>query len=388
MRPAQCGPLWRRGARPRWWPENEPWPPAGPGVVWQHARRRFLLRALAGLATVVAMAAGSSAALLWAAARLVGTAPPRGWAGLGAASLALACVLAGVVLGGLGIRRAVTRVGDLIVALGRIAGGDYGVRVREAGPPELRTLGRAFNTMAARLERQDAGRRALLTDISHELRTPLAVLQGNLEGMLDGVYPRDPAHLSLVLEETQVLGRLIEDLRTLTLSESFELTLARAPTSLVAVARDAVASFEPQAAAAGVTLRLIGGDAEPPLADVDPERIRQVLNNLLANALRHTPRGGAVSVRCAPDGTDRVAVSVHDTGRGIAAADLPHVFERFYKGPDSRGAGLGLAIAKSLVEAHGGAIAAESPPDGGTIVRFTLPAAPGGDDRLNARERP
>ncbi len=376
MRQAHCGPPWRRGARPPWWPENEPWPPAGPGAVWQHVRRRFLLRALVGLAAVVAASAGLSAALLWVAARLVGTGPPPGWIGLGGALLALVCVLAGAVLGGLGIRRAVMRVGDLIVALGRIADGDYAARVREAGPPELRTLGRAFNTMAARLERQDAGRRALLTDISHELRTPLAVLQGNLEGMLDGVYPRDPAHLSLVLEETQVLGRLIEDLRTLTLSESFELALARAPTNLVAVARDAVASFEAQAAAGGVTLRL-AGDAEAPLADVDPERIRQVLNNLLANALRHTPRGGAVSVRCAADGANRVTVAVHDTGRGIAAADLPHVFERFYKGPDSRGAGLGLAIAKSLVEAHGGAIAAESPPDGGTIVRFTLPAVPG-----------
>lgn len=370
--PPRWGP--RRG-RPPWWPEDEPWPPAGPAEVWHHVKRRFLLRALAGLSAVVVAVAGLSALLLWAFAHVFGTTPPSGWTGFGAAIIALAAVLCGTVLAGVTVRLMATRVGDLIVALGRVADGDYGTRVREPGPPEARMLARAFNTMAERLERQDAKRRALLTDISHELRTPLAVLQGNLEGMLDGVYARDAEHLSLVLEETQVLARLIEDLRTLTLSESLELALARTPTDLVAVARDAVASFETQAAEAGVFLRLEAA-SDLPLAEVDPERIRQVINNLLSNALRYTLAGGTVLTRCAGGAPGRLVVSVEDTGAGIPAGDLPHVFDRFYKSPDSRGTGLGLAIAKSLVEAHGGEIIAESVVGRGTTMRVTLPLRP------------
>jgi signal transduction histidine kinase len=263
----------------------------------------------------------------------------------------------------------------LLAALGRVADGDYAARVRERGPQATRTLVRAFNAMAERLGRQEEHRRSLLTDISHELRTPLAVLQGTLEGMLDGVYPRDEAHLSVVLEEARVLTRLTEDLRTLALAESLALGLATTPADLADLARDAIASFRAQAEAAGVTLLLA---AEPglPSADVDPERIRQVLNNLLSNAVRYTPQGGTVRVRCAAGEEGRLVLSVEDTGAGIPAEELPHIFDRFHKSKDSRGTGLGLAIARSLVRAHGGEIAAHSVLGEGTTIRVVLPARP------------
>ena len=338
-------------------------------------RRHFLRRAVLFFASVVILTVGLSTLLLWAAARVLGILQgPAGLTGVGQVVLAvvLGLVLTGVVFAGRAFRRMAAPVGDLMAALGRVADGDYSARVRERGPREARTLTRAFNVMADRLERQEEQRRSLLMDISHELRTPLAVLLGNLEGMLDGVYPRDEAHLSLVLEETQVLARLIEDLRTLALAESLALRLAKAPTDLAEIARDTLASFQAQAEAAGVAVIL---EAAPdlPRADVDPERIRQVLTNLLSNALRYTPRGGTVRVRCCVEDPGRIVLSIEDSGTGIPANELPHVFDRFYKSQDSRGTGLGLAIAKSLVEAHGGEISAHSVLGKGTTIRVTLP---------------
>jgi signal transduction histidine kinase len=338
-------------------------------------RRHFLRRALLFLTTVVILTVGLSALLLWGAASLLGVLKvPAGWAALGLTVLAvmLTFVLVGTALVAGTFRRMAAPVEDLMAALGRVADGDYSTRARERGPQEVRTLTRAFNTMAEHLQRLEEQRRSLLMDISHELRTPLAVLQGNLEGMLDGVYSRDDAHLSLILEETKILARLIEDLRTFALAEGLGLRLAKTPTDLAGIAADAIASFQTQAEAAGVMLRL---DADPslPLADIDPARILQVLNNLVSNALRYTPAGGTVRVRCVAGDPGQVVLSVEDTGAGIPAEELPHVFDRFYKSKDSRGTGLGLAIAKSLVVAHGGEISAQSIPGQGTTLRFTLP---------------
>jgi signal transduction histidine kinase len=338
-------------------------------------RLHFLRRAALFLAGVVILTVGASALALCAATSLLGLLKvPSGWAGLGQTVLTviLTLVLAATVFAGRAFRRMARPVGDLMAALGRVADGDYATRVSEHGPQEARTLTRAFNAMAERLQRQEEQRKGLLMDISHELRTPLAVLQGNLEGMLDGVYPRDDTHLVAVLEETQLLARLIEDLHTMTQAESLELKLARTPTDLAEVAGDVIASFRAQAEAAGVALRLLA-ELDLPRADVDPERIRQVLNNLLSNALRYTPRGGTVRVRCRVDGSGQIVLSIEDTGRGIPPEQLPHVFDRFYKSKDSRGTGLGLAIAKSLITAHGGKIAVQSVPGEGTTIRVTLP---------------
>ena len=379
---APCGPphwkSWR--GRPPWWPESEPWPPAGPPGVqaWQRMRRHFLRRAVVFFAAVLTLTIALSALVLWGMAGLLGMPRiPPGWERLGQAAVAaiLVVVLGGALLAGRAFRRMAVPVGDVMAALGRVADGDTSTRVKERGPQEMRTLTRAFNAMAERLQRQEDQRRGLLTDISHELRTPLSVLQGNLEGMLDGVYPRDDAHLSLILEETQVLARLTEDLRTLTLAETLGLELAKTATDLPAIAREAIASFQAQADAAGVTLQLQAGPGLPP-AEVDPERVRQVLSNLLANAMRYTPAGGAVRVRCSRGDAEDIVLSVEDTGAGIPAEELPQIFDRFYKSKDSRGTGLGLAIAKSLVRAHGGEISAHSVPGEGTTIRFTLPLRP------------
>jgi signal transduction histidine kinase len=232
-----------------------------------------------------------------------------------------------------------------------------------------------FDTMISRLEADETQRRTLLADISHELRTPLTVVQGNLEAILDDVYPPDAAHLGLILDETRVLGRLIDDLRTLALSEAGTLALHPEPTDPDVLVGEVVRSFEPAAAAAGVELTAqIAGDL--PILEIDPVRIREVLGNLVANALRHTPSGGRVTVAGGVEGR-WVRLEVRDTGRGIDPALLPHVFDRFVKGDDSRGSGLGLAIARQLVAAHGGEIAAQSTPGQGTTIRVGLPLTGG-----------
>ena len=270
-----------------------------------------------------------------------------------------------------GFRRFAAPLGDLIDAAENVEAGNYSVRVRARGPRELRSLASAFNSMSGRLESSERERRRLLADVTHELRTPLTIMQGNLEALLDGVYPADPAHLEPILDETRVLSRLVDDLRTLSLAEAGALTLHREPTDIGQLLTDSVASFRVQADSAGVELATVVDEVLPQL-EIDPVRMREVLSNLLSNALRYTPRGGTVRVGASlSDGT--VRISVRDSGPGIAAEALPHIFDRFYKSDESRGAGLGLAIAKSLVVAHGGEIDATSAPGQGTEMRFWLP---------------
>jgi signal transduction histidine kinase len=239
----------------------------------------------------------------------------------------------------------------------------------------VRALVRAFNAMVERLQLNETQRRNLLADVTHELRTPLTIIQGNLEGLLDGVYPRDDAHLAPILEDTHILARLIDDLRTLSLAESGALHLHREPTDLSVLAGETAASFRTQAEAAGVEFNVnIAEDI--PLLEIDPMRIREVLANLIANALHYTPASGTVQVTGQLEADDqRVTISVSDTGSGIPPEALPHIFDRFYKSGNSRGTGLGLAIARNLVNAHGGEISAQSDgvPGHGTTIRFTLP---------------
>jgi signal transduction histidine kinase len=285
-----------------------------------------------------------------------------------------AAAVAGLFLAALlfaAVRRVGIPLGDIVEAAGRIAEGDYSARVREHGPPSLRMVGGAFNSMAARLGLQDRQRRHLMADIAHELRTPLSVIQGRLEGLLDGVYPRDDARLNEVLEETRILARLVEDLRTLANAESGMLALQREPTDAAILIQDVVSSLSPEADRRRVSLR-VDVPSDLPLLSIDPLRIREVLANLLSNALPHTPAGGGVSIT-ARVVDQRLVVTVADTGSGIATEDLPRIFDRFYKGVQSRGSGLGLTIARNLVTAHGGEISAESRPGQGTTITFTLP---------------
>jgi two-component system OmpR family sensor kinase/two-component system sensor histidine kinase BaeS len=269
----------------------------------------------------------------------------------------------------LAVRRVGSTLNAIVDASSRVADGDYSTRIAEHGPPPVRTVASAFNTMATRLQALDTQRRELMADVAHELRTPLTVIQGRLEGLLDGVYPRDDARLAQVLEETRLMARLVEDLRTLAHAENGALGLRKEPTDMAMLIRDAVASVAPAADSRQFTVDL---PEDLPALDLDPLRIRQVLVNLLSNALHHTPAAGAVTVT-ARVSSGEIAVSVADAGPGMPAEEVVRVFDRFYKGAASAGSGLGLAIARNLVLAHGGAIRAESRAGAGTTVTFTLP---------------
>ena len=230
--------------------------------------------------------------------------------------------------------------------------------------------------MTDRLAADERSRQALLADVSHELRTPLAVIRGSLEAIVDGVHPADEAHLGAIVEETRVMERLVEDLRTIAQAEGGTLTLHPEPTDLADLAGEVVASFMSQAQRAHVTLVADVPDEVPPLT-VDPVRIREVVANLVSNALRHTPAGGRVTVRVSA-APEHVELAVVDTGPGIDPAILPHVFDRFVKTPGSGGSGLGLAIARDLTVAHGGTIEAASPSGAGTTFTVRLPLTGGG----------
>jgi two-component system sensor histidine kinase BaeS len=381
----------RAGGRPPWWPEDEPFPPeggwrggppwAGGGSRWGGAgsrgggpRRRFPRRVGLLVALFLGfafLATGALFRLLWGGGGFGPGSAGRGWNGPPFGLLVLG-LLGVAFLAGRAVRRMAAPIGDVMDAADRVAGGDYSTRVRVRGPGEVGRLAHSFNQMTERLQANETQRRALLADVAHELRTPLSVIRGNVEGMLDGVYPPDEAHLGPLLEETAVMARLLDDLQTLSTAEAGVLRLHRERVDPAALAEDAVATFRARAGRAGVALTCQASGPVPEV-DVDPLRIGEVLANLLTTAIRHTPAGGSVRVVVEPD-PGGVAVTVYDTGPGIDPRDLTQVFDRFVKSADSGGAGLGLAIARSLVEAHGGRISAESAPGQGTTMRFVLPA--------------
>jgi signal transduction histidine kinase len=334
---------------------------------------------------VMMLSACGAVALAWLAATTLGIVAPSGQRAAAVVFVGGMTVMGLAVLGLVSLmRRVAMPLGGVMDAADRVAAGHYDVRVAEQGPRSIRALARAFNTMTERLGNHDRLRRDLMADVAHELRTPLTVMQGKLEGLLDGVYPRDEAQLQQLLEETHVLSRLVEDLRTLARSESGALKLQKEPIDLGGLARDVAASFGGQAATRHVTIEVSVPD-ELPLIEIDPVRIREVIANLLSNALRHTPSGGSVIVRVAapPHGSEtriphpesRIVVEVRDTGSGMTPEAIARAFDRFYKGPGSHVSGLGLTIARSLVAAHGGEIHASSEPGGGTTIAFTLPGA-------------
>jgi two-component system sensor histidine kinase BaeS len=335
-------------------------------------RRRFARRIGLALAFFFLLVLGASTLAVTLLTGAFGVERERGLVAA-AAILGLALLAIGVAVVVRTVRRMAEPVGEVMDAAERVAAGEYEARVRERGPREMRRLARSFNEMVARLGASERQRRDLLADVTHELGTPLSVIQGDLEAMVDQVYPADPQHLEPVLEESRVMARLLEDLRTLSTAEAGALRLHVEAVTAERLVEEATTAFRGRADAAEVRLETRIAEGVPPL-EVDPARIGQVLGNLLANAVEHTPPGGSIVVTAERYSGDRVAFEVRDSGPGIPSDQLPRVFDRFQKSPRSRGAGLGLAIARSLVEAHGGTIEADSPPGGGTTMRFELPA--------------
>jgi signal transduction histidine kinase len=288
------------------------------------------------------------------------------WAGLVAGAVAL-------ILGLLLARQLTAPLRALTQAAHRLARGDL-PQVEVRSQDEIGELDQAFNQMAQSLARQETLRRNLMADIAHELRTPLTVIRGDLEALLDGVFDLTPEALASVQEETLLLARLVDDLRALAQAEAGQLQLERQPTNLADLLSGVIASFDLQAESQGQTLTLNLSPHLPPV-DADPQRVRQVVANLISNALHHAPNSGTVTVS-AIERSGKVEVSVADDGPGIATEDLPHIFDRFWRGHRSRagGTGLGLAIARELVRAHGGNIWLESKPGAGATFRFTLPS--------------
>ena len=273
-------------------------------------------------------------------------------------------------------RRLGTPFADIMSATDAIAQGDLSVRLREKTPGEFGNLARRFNNMVAELERAEQQRRNLTADIAHELRTPLHIIQGNLEGMLDGVYEPTPENITNSLDETRLLARLVDDLQTLSLAEAGQLPLHPARFLLADLLTDSAAGFESRAAAQNVELHM--NTPDPTLEiNADYDRLLQVLANLLTNALHHTPKTGKITLN-GETIDEGLRITVADTGGGIPPEDLPYIFDRFWRGDKSRArtegsSGLGLAITKQLVLAHGGTITAESEVGKGTTFIIELP---------------
>ncbi|MEW6400921.1 MAG: ATP-binding protein [Chloroflexota bacterium] len=292
---------------------------------------------------------------------------------IGVISLILAIFL--VVAATLLMRRFVNPLADVIYAARSVADGNLGTRVAVNGPQDLRALNESFNEMASALERDDRQRRALLTDIAHELRTPLSVIRGRLEGIVDGIYSADGGQVSLALEQTYLLERLVDDLRLLTLAETRQLHFEKKPVDLAQLAEHTIELFAAEASEKDISLSLEKGSGNF-VAGLDSQRTEQVIGNMVGNALRYIPEGSRVWLTLA-ETSDGVQLSVNDNGPGVASEDLPNLFDRFWRKDKSRarasgGTGLGLAIAKQLVEAQGGTIEARNRPEGGlqVVVEF------------------
>ena len=289
----------------------------------------------------------------------------------------LTAVGGGILLIGLLSRRILAPVQSLTAAAQRLGSGDLTQRVSGSAPGEIGQLARTFNNMAANLQMAEEQRRSLVADVAHELRTPLSNIQGYLEAVRDRLLEPDEATLNIIYQQVLHVVQLVEDLRLLALAEAGALRLHREPGSMSDLLRHAVEAFRPRAETKGVGLSL-RVSPELPEVELDQTRIAQVVANLLDNALFHTPSGGTVTVS-ATSSDSRVTVSVADTGTGIPPQDLDQLFERFYRVDPSRtratgGTGLGLTIARQLVEAHGGSIGVESAPGQGSRFFFDLPS--------------
>ncbi len=292
--------------------------------------------------------------------------------------IALLAVALGILLSVVLTRTITSPLQSLVRAARTLSQRDFHHRVSEKGPEEVAAVARAFNEMAAALEAAEKRQRQLIADIAHELRTPLSVLQANLRAMLDGVYPLEPKEIAALYDEARLINRLVEDLHILALADIGQLPLNKETVDVAELIRQTTATFALAAESRGVRV-----DTEiepvPLLVDVDPDRLAQVVRNLLSNALRHTPKGGRITV-CARRQDGHVRLEVRDTGPGIPPEHVSHVFDRFWRGDPSRardtgGSGLGLSIARSLVNAMGGRIGVESQVGKGSTFWIEFPVS-------------
>jgi two-component system OmpR family sensor kinase len=283
-----------------------------------------------------------------------------------------------ILLGALFTRYIVAPLDRVAVAAREVARGNLSQRVDISGSGELAELGRSFNSMSQSLEASEQSRRRLIADIAHELRTPLTVIEGTVDSIIDGVFEPDTEHLGSIKEQSVLLTRLIGDLRDLSSAESGHLELKPTATNMADLVRRKLATAKVKARDKRINFKLKVTGKVPEIS-VDPVRMEQVINNLLTNAIRHTPSGGDISISISVE-QRQLLISVSDNGEGIAVEHLPHIFERFYRVGSSRarsqgGTGLGLAIVKQMVEAHGGHVWAKSEPGGGSTFHIALPLA-------------
>jgi len=292
-------------------------------------------------------------------------------AGIVSSILAFFLVVVAILL----IRRYINPLADVIYAARAVADGKFDTRISSEGPQDLRSLSDSFNEMASSLERNDRERRDMFADIAHELRTPLTIIRGRLEGIVDGIYAADSGQVSLALEQTYLLERLVDDLRLLTLAETRQLHFEKKSVDLAQLAQHAMDMFAAQAREKNISLALEKGNDDFTI-ELDPQRTEQVIGNLIGNALRYIPEGGKVWIVLERT-AEAIRLEINDNGAGVPAEDLPFLFDRFWRKDKSRsrssgGTGLGLAIAKQLIEAQGGKITAGNLPEGGLQVMIEL----------------
>lgn len=349
---------------------------------WQKRGGCLFLRFLFIFGLVVLLVLGGMAVLALLLTRAAGGRDEIAlFVWIGGCGLALALPILALTIASRAFRSIATPLADVMAAADAVAEGDLTVRVPESGRGnQFAQLAKSFNRMTAELQHADQLRRNLTADVAHELRTPLHIIQGNLEGILDGVYDPTDAHIEATVEETRMLARLVDDLHVLSLAEAGQLSLNMEAVDVTDLLADVQTSFSGQAAVKNIDLDVrLDGESVELMVSGDVGRLDQVLSNLVINAIRHTPAGGRVSLQARRLNSD-VQILVADTGVGIAAEEIPYIFDRFWRGDASRthvdgaGAGLGLAIAKQLVEAHAGTIEVSSTPEAGTRFLISIPA--------------